>query len=354
MTSYPLISIISATFNSAKTLELMLKSVKAQSYPQDKIEIMIMDGGSSDDTLKLAKKYGCRVIHNPKTEPVNAKFLGYHQAKGKYAIYLDSDEVLESKDSIKDKYVACRDNPAVKAVVSTGYKGPLGYPFINSYVNEFGDPFSFFIYRLSKDARFFVSTMKAKYRVIKETNSYVLFDFSNVNTLPIIELVAQSAMVDLEYLKKTFPHIAKDSTLIPHFFYLLVTKGAQIAVTKHDAIIHYSAETITKYFRKIEWRVKNNIYHLSDMAGAAFTGREKLQPSPQLYKKYLFIPYALFPIFSLIDALYLVVSRKNLGYFWHVPLCFYTGALISYHYTLKMMGQSPALRSYDGSKEVKQ
>ena len=43
--NYPLVSIVVATLNSQKTLSDALKSIKMQSYPQDKIEILVIDGG---------------------------------------------------------------------------------------------------------------------------------------------------------------------------------------------------------------------------------------------------------------------------------------------------------------------
>ena len=61
MTS-PQISIIIPTLNAARVLEPCLKSIKKQSYK--KYEIIIADGGSSDNTLIIAKKYHCIVIKN--------------------------------------------------------------------------------------------------------------------------------------------------------------------------------------------------------------------------------------------------------------------------------------------------
>lgn len=53
---YPTISVLIATFNSHNTMELCLDSVRSQDYPQDKIEIILADGGSKDDTVVVGKK----------------------------------------------------------------------------------------------------------------------------------------------------------------------------------------------------------------------------------------------------------------------------------------------------------
>ena len=54
---YPTISVITPTFNSKSTIEKCLTSVRKQNYPQNKIEIILIDGGSIDDTKKITKNF---------------------------------------------------------------------------------------------------------------------------------------------------------------------------------------------------------------------------------------------------------------------------------------------------------
>jgi len=346
------ITIVIATFNSTKTLPLVLGSIKEQSFPQKNIEILLVDGGSKDDTKNLGKKFNCTIIDNPRTEPVYAKFLGFLHAKGKYIVYLDHDEVLENRESLQIKVDVFKNEPDIKAVISTGYKNPPGYPFINEYINEFGDPFSFFIYRLSKNADFFIKDMKSRYHVGKETTTYATFNFLNSKSLPIIELCAGGSMFDLTYIKEAFPEISKNPKLIPHIFYLLIKKNPNIAISKNDALVHYSSESIPGYKNKIRWRVKNNIHHAERMGEAGFTGRNRYQSGNIQVKKYLYLPYAYSIIFPFIDAILLSWSRQNINYFVHITLTLFTANLIVYHYFLKLVGYHPKLRSYDESKEI--
>lgn len=350
MNKQKLVTIIIATFNSGKSLPKVLESISCQSMSRDNIEILMVDGGSSDNTRKIGKAYNARIINNPRTEPVNAKFLGYKEAKGDFIIYLDHDEILENENSLKLK-VSLFSND-IKMVIGTGYKTPINYLGINNYINEFGDPFSFFIYRLSKDYRYFINTMKKRYKVIGETKEKVIFDLSQTDELPIIELCAAGSAVDLRYMKKNFPQTLKNPSLIPHFFYLLREKAPILAISKNDPLIHYSSETLRKYLAKIRWRIKNNIYHAEDMGMSGFGGRNRYDRSVTKYKKYLFLPYAFSIIFPLYDAVYLTISRREGSYLLHLPLTFYTAFLIVYHYALKLLGNKPRLKSYDESIEI--
>lgn len=51
----PTISIVIPTLNEAVYIEECLKSVFRQNYPLNKLEVFIVDGGSSDNTLSIAK-----------------------------------------------------------------------------------------------------------------------------------------------------------------------------------------------------------------------------------------------------------------------------------------------------------
>jgi glycosyltransferase involved in cell wall biosynthesis len=348
----PIITIIIATFNSEKLVPRVLKSIFNQTLPKNKIEILFIDGGSTDGTLTVAKKYNCKVVNNPKTEPVYAKYLGYLEAKGQYIMYLDHDEVLENKKCLELRLSVFQENSKIKAVIGSGYKSPPNIHFINNYINEFGDPFSFFMYKLSKDVRYFINTMRKRYPIVSENEQRLLFDFSKVKVLPIIELCAFGSMIDASYMKKEFPETLQKSALIPHFFYLFSSKTALLAITKNDCLIHYSSDTIKKYLAKIKWRIKNNIYHKSDMGRSGFSGRENYQPVWLRLRKYFYVPYVYTIIFCLLDAAILAATRNNNWYFIHVLLSLYTASLIMYHSVLNLLGYKPVLKSYDEKKII--
>ena len=92
-TTQPLVSVIIPTYNRAAWLGAALDSVLAQSYP--KIEIVVVDDGSTDDTAALVARYGDRVRYQrkPNGGVATARNVGLAAATGELLAFLDSDDV---------------------------------------------------------------------------------------------------------------------------------------------------------------------------------------------------------------------------------------------------------------------
>lgn len=340
----PLVSIVIATRNSGLVLSRVLNSIKKQDYPKNKIEILIIDGESGDNTKAIAKKYSCRLIINPKIDQVYAKYVGYREAKGKYIMFIDSDEVMENKKSIINKVDTMISRSNVKVVLSSGYKTSNEFPDINSYLSEFGDPFTYFMYHDSKDPKFFLINLRNNYKIIAEDNKKAIFDFSDGMT-PFIELTSMCVLIDLDYVRKNIPIIFKKPSVHTHLFYLMVQRRNFFAVMKNDPIIHYSASNISAYIRKIRSRIKSNVYR-NDMGKAGFSGREQYQSFWFNLKKFVYILYVCSIVFPLIDAIYLSISRGKLVYLLHFFLNFIVAIMIVYYFFLKVLGRKLNLVGY--------
>jgi len=98
MENLPLVSFIIPTSNSYRTIEKCLKSIREQEYP--KIEIIIIDGGSTDGTLEIAKDYADKVV--VLKGPLGfARAYGAKLAKGEILGIFDSDVYLPHKKWLK-------------------------------------------------------------------------------------------------------------------------------------------------------------------------------------------------------------------------------------------------------------
>lgn len=344
-------SIVMATLNSMATIERSLNAIKKQNYPASNVDVMVIDGGSTDGTREMAARFGCRVIDNPRVDPVSAKLIGLREAKGDYLMHVDSDEVLLDSEALMKRARAFQENPEVRMVFSSGYKDPEGVSFAATYINEFGDPFSMFFYRLTKNAKFFTKTLRKRMKCVRESESYAIFDLSE-GSQPILENAACGNCIDLTFFRTNFPELCDKPWGPVHFFYHMQKYTRKFAVIKDDPILHFSADSWSGFFRKIKWRVRNNVFFSGEMASAGFKGREQFDSSFARYKKYLYIPYAFTVIPASIDAVYLAWTRRDWRYLSHVPLTLYTAGMIVGMMGLKVLGYRPELKSYGEQKTI--
>ncbi|MEA4813142.1 MAG: glycosyltransferase family 2 protein [Anaerolineaceae bacterium] len=93
MQDNPLISIVIPSFNQAAFLEQAIQSVLEQDYPN--IELWIMDGGSSDGSLELIKKYNKHLagwVSEKDRGQADGINKGLQRCKGQIAAWLNSDD----------------------------------------------------------------------------------------------------------------------------------------------------------------------------------------------------------------------------------------------------------------------
>lgn len=94
---YPLVSVITAVFNGAETLEKSIKSVLTQEY--ENIEYIIIDGGSDDGSLEIINRYKQKIAYwtsEPDNGIYHAMNKGLEKAGGEYILILNADDFLVS------------------------------------------------------------------------------------------------------------------------------------------------------------------------------------------------------------------------------------------------------------------
>ena len=99
------ISIITATYNSGRTVRDTIESVLRQTYTD--FEYIIKDGGSKDDTLEIVKEYApqfgarLKMVSAPDQGIYDAMNIGLHMATGEVIGILNSDDFYTSDDALQ-------------------------------------------------------------------------------------------------------------------------------------------------------------------------------------------------------------------------------------------------------------
>jgi len=119
----PLVSIITPSYNSGRFLEDALRSILAQDYPH--IEHLVIDGGSTDDTLQILKRYQNRITWMSKPDEGQADALnkGFKLARGEVLGWLNADDTYQP-GAVGSAVAWLQSHPAVDLVYG-------GFNFIN-------------------------------------------------------------------------------------------------------------------------------------------------------------------------------------------------------------------------------
>ncbi len=91
------ISIVIPVYNNEKYVDECIGSILKQNFPIDRIQIILLNDGSKDNSLEVIKKYesdNIIVINKENTGVSDTRNIGMKQALGKYILFLDSDDSL--------------------------------------------------------------------------------------------------------------------------------------------------------------------------------------------------------------------------------------------------------------------
>ncbi len=138
-----MVSIIVPVKNQGDLLENFLKSVDKLNYPKGKIEVIIADGRSTDNTRKTALEYGAKVVDNPKQTVGPGRNIAFKKARGEIIAFSDADCLVDKnwlKNSLKyfsNPKIAGVGGPNLTPRTETDFGKAVGF-FMNQAVFSAG------------------------------------------------------------------------------------------------------------------------------------------------------------------------------------------------------------------------
>jgi rhamnosyltransferase len=99
-----LASIVIRTHNEERYLPEVLLSVSEQTVPADQREVVLVDSGSTDNTLDIARRHGCRIVHIKQSEFSFGRSLnvGCDAAQGKFLVFISGHCVPTGRTWLQD------------------------------------------------------------------------------------------------------------------------------------------------------------------------------------------------------------------------------------------------------------
>jgi glycosyltransferase involved in cell wall biosynthesis len=237
----PTISVVTATKNSIRTIRASLSSIREQEYPQDKIEIIVADGGSTDGTLDVARMYKARIYRiDPKKQ--NAEYnksIGVANASNEIIAMIDHDNILPHRRWMKNMVRPFMEQPDVVGVETLRYHYEPKGELLDRYFALFGcgDPI---VWYLGKSDR-----LSYMFEMEKKPYSIVTFTEKNMPTIGANGFLVRRGILTTYAQTKPGRYFDMDVNID------LIRNGFDTFAFVHDGIIHKTGYgNIWSYFAR--------------------------------------------------------------------------------------------------------
>ncbi len=310
-----LISVVIATFNSERTLDRALHSLKSQNYPQDKIELILADGGSTDNTKEIGRKYQAKIIDVPNVNQSAEYNKGYglQYATGEYILCIDHDNIIPHKDWLNKMLQPHLEHKDVVATETLRYRYEKNLTALDRYFALFGvnDPVPYYLGKADR-----LDYIHDKYHLIgdaRDCGDYYLVVFDRNNPRRIPTLGANGFLIKRIYFIKS-KHKPEE------YFHIdinvdLVKQGYTTYAFIKDDIIHL---TNSKFFSFIKRRKQfMDQYYLKNFSARRYS---VFYPEDSV-KLVLYIIYTITFVKPLFDSMKGWIKIKDTAWFIHPFMC---------------------------------
>ena len=118
------VSVIVPTLNEEKFVGLLFRSLKKQTYKD--FEVIIVDGGSNDETLEMADEFKAKAVVKPRTPEFQSRNIGAKMARGEILLFTSADVIFRT-DTVQRVVQEFEKDKSLGAVFGPGklYNAPL-------------------------------------------------------------------------------------------------------------------------------------------------------------------------------------------------------------------------------------
>jgi len=319
MKKLPTLSIIIPTYNCAEVLKECLESIKMQKYPKEKLELIVVDAASSDETISVASEYAVNhILENPLKTGEAGKSIGLKMAKNDIVAFIDSDNILPEENWLKkmvepfeDEEIIgsehmqytyrTKDSMIVRYGALMGNANPLvlflgSYSCLNTLTGKWTE-----IPLISHDCgNYYKITLNPEKLPVMGANGFL------VRRQKALECSYQPYYFDIDIIRE------------------LALNGNDKFAKVKTGIVHLFASCTKTFIKKQRRRIKDYFYY--DQQKLRSYPWDKINPLG--YFKFVIYTLLVVPLF--IQSIDGYCKKRDIAWFYHIPACWITFLIYSY------------------------
>ena len=245
------LTIVIPTYNEEKNIRNCLNSIFAQDYPKKLLQVILIDGGSTDKTIEIAKKFEVEVMHNKfKVEERGRPYAIKTRARGEIIGSIDADNIIpENKDWLKKMIMPFNDKE-IFAADTLYYSYRKNDSLITKYNALIGgdDPIATY-FGINDRLCFFNNKWTGMPHKEIDKGDYIEINFRK-DKIPAI------GSNGFFFRKNIFDKVPNDPFIHPLFVHDIVSMGHTKMAKVKQGLIHVQDGSIKTFFRKKLRRIK--------------------------------------------------------------------------------------------------
>ncbi len=319
------ITILTATLNPhLPTFLTVLESIKSQNYQGD-VTHLILDGGTRNGGIELAKRYGCTIMKfkNSIHEVGNRIYRGLQVARGDIILILESDNILVGNDWLSRMIEPFRDSRVFSTYpVYNDYE--KGMNILTRYTALIGTPDPTLLYLNRSDKIPMTQTSYDKGTILAENDRYYTVKFNSLNLTTMGDngfMIRKQVLKKVVFKSKTYFHTDAFRMLLDLGYDTYgVTKNSIIHTTKSNMINtvmrriqvkrHFSDDLRgTRKYLVFNWHSTKDWINLFVYIFFSLTLIQPLIFSIRGYKKIPDIAWFLHPVMCIVMVIGYIISE---------------------------------------------
>jgi glycosyltransferase involved in cell wall biosynthesis len=314
----PLVSVVLPTLNAERYLPECLDALLAQDWPRERLEILVVDAGSSDRTRAIAgERRVDRILDNPLRTAEAGKAVGLRAARGELVCSVDSDNVVVGSDWLR-RMTAPFSDPTVIGAEVARFDYRRGDGCINRWhaLSGVADPLTLYTGNFARD-----SLLRGTWTLLPhDTEQREGWERITLRPGAVPVLGANGFLLRRDVALRAVPvgtyHFDLD------YVAELVEAGYPVFARVDASVRHYFCDGPGQYVRKTRRRAEDFFYFRSEGRRSYPWAQRR-----QLGGVVRFIASSLLVVPLLLDVARGMRRRPDRAWLWHPVACWITLAV---------------------------